>query len=79
MDPDKGRKAIGGKIEVKLRIREPLTDKDVEILTQKWLVIEAFVAPSNRVSRFIHIGNGEAFCCTYYLYKRRSIYTRNVI
>jgi hypothetical protein len=53
MDPDKGRKAIGGKIEVKLRIREPLTDKDVEILTQKWLVIEAFVAPSNRVSTFI--------------------------
>ncbi|XP_028406350.1 coiled-coil and C2 domain-containing protein 1-like isoform X2 [Dendronephthya gigantea] len=48
MDPEKGRKAIGGKIEVKIRIREPLTDKDVEILTQKWLVIEAFVAPSNR-------------------------------
>ena len=50
MDPEKGRKVIGGKIEVKLRIREPLTDKDVEILTQKWLVIDAFVAPTNRVS-----------------------------
>ncbi|XP_046857944.1 coiled-coil and C2 domain-containing protein 1-like isoform X2 [Xenia sp. Carnegie-2017] len=48
MDPEKGRKVIGGKIEVKLRIREPLTDKDVEILTQKWLVIDAFVAPTNR-------------------------------
>ncbi len=55
MDPDRGRKAIGGKIEIKLRIREPLTDKDVEISTHKWLVIEAFVAPSNRVSdlRFV--------------------------
>ena len=53
MDPDRGRKAIGGKIEIKLRIREPLTDKDVEISTHKWLVIEAFVAPSNRVSGFI--------------------------
>ncbi|XP_046857803.1 coiled-coil and C2 domain-containing protein 1B-like [Xenia sp. Carnegie-2017] len=48
MDPEKGRKVIGGKIEVKLRIREPLTDKDVEILTQKWLVIDAFVAPTNK-------------------------------
>ena len=52
MDAEKGRKAIGGKVEIKLRIREPLTDKDVEILTQKWLVIEAFVVPSNRVSVF---------------------------
>ncbi|XP_046858519.1 coiled-coil and C2 domain-containing protein 1A-like [Xenia sp. Carnegie-2017] len=47
-DPEKGRKVIGGKIEVKLRIREPLTDKDVEILKQKWLVIDAFVVPTNR-------------------------------
>ena len=49
MDPERGRKAIGGKIEVKLRVREPLTDKDVEIMTEKWLVIDAFVVPSNRV------------------------------
>ena len=66
MDPEKGRKAIGGKIEIKIRLREPLTDKDVEILTQKWLVIEAFVMPSNRVSgcinalgfHYLHCQNG---------------------
>ena len=51
MDPERGRKAIGGKIEVKLRIREPLTDKDVEIMNEKWLVIDAFVVPSNRVRK----------------------------
>ena len=70
MDPEKGRKAIGGKIEIKIRLREPLTDKDVEILTQKWLVIEAFVMPSNRVSgcnnalsfHYLHCQNGTACC-----------------
>ena len=40
MDTDRGRKAVGGKLEVRLRIREPLVDKDVKIEKWKWLVID---------------------------------------
>ena len=40
MDTDRGRKAVGGKLEVHLRIREPLVDKDVKIEKWKWLVID---------------------------------------
>ncbi|XP_068748558.1 coiled-coil and C2 domain-containing protein 1-like isoform X2 [Montipora capricornis] len=40
MDTDRGRKAVGGKIEVHLRIREPLVDKDVKVEKWKWLVID---------------------------------------
>ncbi|GFQ75638.1 coiled-coil and C2 domain-containing protein 1-like [Trichonephila clavata] len=34
-----GRKACGGKLEVKLRIRDPLLVKQVEEVREKWLVI----------------------------------------
>lgn len=34
-----GRKACGGKIEVKVRIRDPLLAKQVEEVREKWLVI----------------------------------------
>lgn len=40
MDTERGRKAVGGKLEVRLRIREPLVDKDVKIEKWKWLVID---------------------------------------
>ncbi|XP_015772326.1 PREDICTED: coiled-coil and C2 domain-containing protein 1-like [Acropora digitifera] len=40
MDTDRGRKAVGGKLEVRLRIREPVVDKDVKIEKWKWLVID---------------------------------------
>lgn len=76
MDPEKGRKAIGGKIEVKLRIREPLTDKDVEILTQKWLVIEAFVAPSNRVSSINIYYEYFMVYHLFYIYSTSDVYHR---
>lgn len=38
-----GRKEIGGKIEVKLRIREPITQKEVEVMNVKWLFIDQLV------------------------------------
>ena len=49
MDTDRGRKAVGGKIEVHLRIREPLVDKDVKVEKWKWLVIDLHLT-SKKVS-----------------------------
>ncbi|CAL1265126.1 unnamed protein product [Larinioides sclopetarius] len=34
-----GRKSVGGKLEVKLRVRDPLLVKQVEEVREKWLVI----------------------------------------
>jgi len=41
MDTDRGRKTVGGKIEVILKIREPLVDKDIEVVNEKWLVLDS--------------------------------------
>uniref|UniRef100_A0A3Q1GC44 Coiled-coil and C2 domain containing 1B n=1 Tax=Acanthochromis polyacanthus TaxID=80966 RepID=A0A3Q1GC44_9TELE len=35
-----GRKATGGRIEVKVRLREPLSGQDVQSSTERWLVID---------------------------------------
>ncbi|XP_026468313.1 coiled-coil and C2 domain-containing protein 1-like isoform X1 [Ctenocephalides felis] len=35
-----GRKSTGGKLEVKLRVRNPMLTKQVEKLTEKWLIID---------------------------------------
>jgi len=40
MDLERGRKSVGGKIEVMLKIREPLADKDAEIVKEKWLLLD---------------------------------------
>lgn len=49
-----GRKAVGGKLEVRLRIREPFVGKQVDQVTEKWLIIEEFLRnpsqPRPRVS-----------------------------
>lgn len=37
-----GRRQIGGKLEVKIRIREPLLHKQVQVSEHKWLVIDNF-------------------------------------
>jgi coiled-coil and C2 domain-containing protein 1 len=34
-----GRKAVGGQVEVKLRIRNPVVTKQIEKVEEKWLVI----------------------------------------
>lgn len=49
MDMEKGRKAVGGKIEIHMRIREPLVDKDVKVEKWKWLVIDVHLT-SRKVS-----------------------------
>lgn len=35
-----GRRSTGGRVEVKVRLREPLSGQDVQTSTQRWLVIE---------------------------------------
>lgn len=35
-----GRKAVGGLITLKVRIREPLGDTKLTNLTQKWLILD---------------------------------------
>jgi len=34
-----GRKPIGGKLEIKLRIRDPIIGKEVEEVQEKWTVL----------------------------------------
>lgn len=36
-----GRKAVGGKLEVKLRVRNPILTKQVEHIEEKWLVVDS--------------------------------------
>lgn len=35
-----GRKAAGGQLEVKIRVRNPITTKQIEKMTDRWLVID---------------------------------------
>ncbi|XP_056135795.1 coiled-coil and C2 domain-containing protein 1A [Lampris incognitus] len=41
-----GRKATGGKLEVKVKIREPLGRVQLQTVTEKWLVLEPLSSPS---------------------------------
>lgn len=50
VDVEKGRKAVGGKIEVLLKIREPFEDKDTEVVKEKWLVLETHLRSLDLVS-----------------------------
>ncbi|XP_035827871.1 coiled-coil and C2 domain-containing protein 1-like isoform X2 [Aplysia californica] len=38
-----GRKTVGGKLEVKIRIRDPFKNKQVDEVKEKWLVIDQFI------------------------------------
>lgn len=38
-----GRKQVGGKLEVKIRVRDPFKGKQVEETKEKWLVIDQFI------------------------------------
>lgn len=35
-----GRKPTGGKLEVRVKIREPISGTDLQPVTEKWLVLE---------------------------------------
>jgi len=34
-----GRRAVGGQLEVKIRLRNPIVTKQIEKVEEKWLVI----------------------------------------
>ena len=34
-----GRKTVGGKLEVKIRIRDPIVGKEVENVQEKWTIL----------------------------------------
>ena len=38
-----GRKSVGGKLEVKVRVRDPFKGRQVEESKEKWLVIDQFI------------------------------------
>lgn len=37
-----GRRQTGGKLEVRIRIREPLLHKAIQSIEHKWLIIDKF-------------------------------------
>ncbi len=37
-----GRKSVGGKLEIKLRVRNPFINKQVEEVKEKWLIIDSY-------------------------------------
>ena len=47
---EKGRKPVGGKLEVFVRLREPLSGRDQEEKEQKWLVFQEAIAAEQTVS-----------------------------
>jgi len=50
MDLYDGRRPCGGRLEVKMRVREPIVGKQTEEVTEKWLVIDKFFGdPPKRV------------------------------
>lgn len=50
LDLDKGRKAVGGKMEILLKIREPFENKDTEIVNEKWLILDSHLRGLDMVS-----------------------------
>ncbi|TNN52972.1 Coiled-coil and C2 domain-containing protein 1A [Liparis tanakae] len=52
-----GRKATGGKLEVKVKIREPLTGVDLHPVTEKWLVLDpvSSLSPTERQKERVYL------------------------
>ncbi|KAK2181851.1 hypothetical protein NP493_377g02020 [Ridgeia piscesae] len=49
-----GKKAVGGMLELKIRVRDPLLAKQVEDVKEKWLVIDSFDRVTAPVSTTTH-------------------------
>lgn len=43
-----GRKATGGKLEVRVRIREPLGGVQLQSITEKWIVVDPLAITPDR-------------------------------
>ena len=46
---ERGRKPMGGKMEVFVRLREPLTGRDQEVCEEQWLVFQESIAAKSAV------------------------------
>ena len=64
-----GRKSVGGKLEVKLRIRDPFKSKQVEEVKEKWLVIDQFIKTMTKplTSKTVSIKSGCFKRCNFLL------------
>jgi len=73
-----GRKAVGGKVEVKIRIRDPYVTKQVEEVKEKWLVIDHFerrlppAAPAAEVNSLLSTNSLYYVHCQEYFARRVS-------
>ena len=38
-----GRRTAGGKLEIKLRVRNPILNKQIEQINEKWLIIDSWL------------------------------------
>lgn len=43
-----GRKATGGKLEVKVKIREPVSGAEIQPVTEKWLILKPVSPPEKQ-------------------------------
>lgn len=70
-----GRKTTGGKLEVKVKIREPLSGVEVQPVTEKWLVLDPVSSLSppqkekERVSQFLSLFVLDWYSFTFYALK----------
>lgn len=70
-----GRKTTGGKLEVKVKIREPLSGVEVQPVTEKWLVLDPATSLSppqkekERVSQFLSLFHLDWYSFSFYALK----------
>lgn len=48
-----GRRHTGGRVEVKVRLREPLSGQDVQTSTERWLLIDSSPVRSEPIGQVI--------------------------
>ncbi|XP_025110330.1 coiled-coil and C2 domain-containing protein 1-like isoform X2 [Pomacea canaliculata] len=54
-----GRKTVGGKLEVKIRVRDPFKSRQVDEVKEKWLVIDQFIKTTGSKSQITPATSGE--------------------
>lgn len=57
---DEKKRMVGGKLEVKVRVRNPIVAKQLEKVTERWLVIDGFWG--KWISSMKYYFNVHAFC-----------------
>uniref|UniRef100_A0A673N8R7 Coiled-coil and C2 domain-containing protein 1B n=1 Tax=Sinocyclocheilus rhinocerous TaxID=307959 RepID=A0A673N8R7_9TELE len=69
-----GRKATGGRLEVRVRLREPLGGQDHQTVTERWLVLE-----EPQVSAPVAVSNeGTAECSCLFLLTQKEKFAENL-